>query len=153
MSEWLSAQDTAKRIAQGELTAVRVLDTYLTRIGNLDRQLASFLAVDSTGARAAAVEIDRKRKAGEPLGPLAGVPIALKDVLVTKDLETTAASKILEGWKPPYDGTAVGKLRAAGAVIVGKLNCDEFAMGSSTENSAYKKTRNPWDISRVPGGS
>jgi len=153
MSEWLTAQETARQIAQGELTAVRALDTYLTRIGNLDRQLAAFLAVDSTGARAAAVEVDRKRKAGEPLGPLAGVPIALKDVLVTKDLETTAASKILEGWKPPYDGTAVGKLRAAGAVIVGKVNCDEFAMGSSTENSAYKKTRNPWDISRVPGGS
>ena len=153
MSEWLTAQETARQIAQGELTAVRALDTYLTRIGNLDRQLAAFLAVDSTGARAAAVEVDRKRKAGEPLGPLAGVPIALKDVLVTKDLETTAASKILEGWKPPYDGTAVSKLRAAGAVIVGKVNCDEFAMGSSTENSAYKKTRNPWDISRVPGGS
>src|SRR6185312_6007905 len=107
MSEWLTAQETAKRIAQGELTAVRALDTYLSRIGNLDRQLAAFLAVDSTGARTAASEIDRKRKAGEPLGPLAGVPIALKDVLVTKDLETTAASKILEGWKPPYDGTAV----------------------------------------------
>src|SRR3569623_3209210 len=112
MSEWLSAQDTAKQIAQGELTAERALDTYLTRIGNLDGQLASFLAVDSTGARAAAVEIDRKRKAGEPLGPLAGVPSALKDVLVTKDLETPAASKILEGWKPPYAGTAVAKLRA-----------------------------------------
>jgi aspartyl-tRNA(Asn)/glutamyl-tRNA(Gln) amidotransferase subunit A len=153
MSEWLTAQDTARRIAQGELTAASTLDAYLTRITNLDPQLASFLAVDATGARAAAAEIDRKRKGGEPLGPLAGVPIALKDVLVTKDLETTAASKILEGWKPPYDGTAVAKLRAAGAVIVGKLNCDEFAMGSSTENSAYKQTRNPWDLSRVPGGS
>jgi aspartyl-tRNA(Asn)/glutamyl-tRNA(Gln) amidotransferase subunit A len=153
MSEWLSAHETARRIATGDLTAMRVLDAYLTRITNLDRQLGAFLAVDSAGARAAAHEIDRKRTAGEPLGPLAGVPIALKDVLVTKGLETTAASKILEGWKPPYDGTAVEKLRAAGAVIVGKLNCDEFAMGSSTENSAYKKTKNPWDVSRVPGGS
>ena len=152
-TEWLSAADTAKRIASGEVTAVRVLDAYVARIGNIDRELGAYLAVDSGSARKAALEIDRKRTAGEPLGPLAGVPIALKDVLVTRGLETTAGSKILEGWIPPYDATVVEKLRAAGAIVLGKLNCDEFAMGSSTERSAYKKTRNPWDTSRVPGGS
>ncbi|HSN26979.1 MAG TPA: Asp-tRNA(Asn)/Glu-tRNA(Gln) amidotransferase subunit GatA [Kofleriaceae bacterium] len=152
-SEWLSAQDTVLRIVQGELTAAGALDAYLARIEKLDGQVGAYLAVDADGAHAQAAEIDRRRTAGEPLGPLAGVPIALKDVLVTKDLATTAASKILEGWKPPYDGTAVQRLRAAGAVIVGKVNCDEFAMGSSTENSAYKQTKNPWDVSRVPGGS
>src|SRR6185369_15409000 len=101
----------------------------------------------------AAAVVDAKRAANERLGPLAGVPIALKDVLVTRDLATTAASKILAGWVPPYDATCVDKLRAAGAVVIGKLNCDEFAMGSSTENSAFAKTKNPWDVSRVPGGS
>ena len=153
MSEWLSAQDTARRIVQGELTAVGALDAYLARISKLDEQLGAYLTVDADAARAQATEIDRKRKAGEPLGPLGGVPISLKDVLVTKDLATTAGSKILEGWKPPYDGTVVQRLRGAGAVIIGKVNCDEFAMGSSTENSAYKQTKNPWDTSRVPGGS
>jgi aspartyl-tRNA(Asn)/glutamyl-tRNA(Gln) amidotransferase subunit A len=152
-SEWLSVADTAKKIAAGELSAVRVLDTYAARIGNVDREIGAYLAVDSSEARKVAVEIDRKRAANEPLGPLAGVPIALKDVLVTKGLETTAGSKILQGWVPPFDATVVEKLRAAGALVLGKLNCDEFAMGSSTERSAYKRTKNPWDTSRVPGGS
>ena len=152
-TEWLSVADTAKKIAAGELTAVRVLDAYVARIGNIDRELGAYLALDRGSARRAAVEIDRKRTAGEPLGPLAGVPVGLKDVLVTRGLETTAASKILQGWIPPYDATVVEKLRAAGAIVLGKLNCDEFAMGSSTERSAYKRTRNPWDTARVPGGS
>ncbi|HEX5060798.1 MAG TPA: Asp-tRNA(Asn)/Glu-tRNA(Gln) amidotransferase subunit GatA [Kofleriaceae bacterium] len=153
MSEWLSVADTAKKIAAGELTAVRVVDTYLSRIMNHDRELGSYLAVDGEGAREAAKAIDAQRAEGKRLGPLGGVPISLKDVLVTRGLETTAASKILEGWIPPYDGTVVEKLRAAGAIVLGKVNCDEFAMGSSTENSAYKRTRNPWDTQRVPGGS
>jgi aspartyl-tRNA(Asn)/glutamyl-tRNA(Gln) amidotransferase subunit A len=152
-TEWLSVADTAKKIAAGEVTAVRVLDNYAARIGNVDREIGAYLAVDTNEARKVAIEIDRKRAANEPLGPLAGVPIALKDVLVTRGLETTAGSKILQGWVPPYDATVVERLRAAGAIILGKVNCDEFAMGSSTERSAYKRTKNPWDTSRVPGGS
>ena len=153
MTEWLGVAETAKRIASGELQAVRVVDAFLARIANLDRQLGAYLAVAGESARQAAVEIDRQRAAGTKLPPLAGVPIALKDVLVTRGLATTAASKILAGWIPPYDAAVVEKLRAAGAIVLGKLNCDEFAMGSSTENSAYKKTKNPWDPTRVPGGS
>jgi aspartyl-tRNA(Asn)/glutamyl-tRNA(Gln) amidotransferase subunit A len=153
VSEWLSVVDTANKIAAGELTALRVVDRMLERIANLDRELGAYLAVDGEGAREAAKAVDKQRAAGQRLGPLAGVPIALKDVLVTRGLETTAASKILQGWVPPYDGTVVEKLRAAGAVILGKVNCDEFAMGSSTERSAYKRTKNPWDTGRVPGGS
>jgi aspartyl-tRNA(Asn)/glutamyl-tRNA(Gln) amidotransferase subunit A len=152
-TEWLSATETARKIAAGEVTAVRVVDNYIARIGNLDRELGAFLATTGDAARKAAIEIDRKRAAGQPLGPLGGVPIALKDVLVTKGVATTAASKILEGWIPPYDATVVERLSAAGAIVLGKLNCDEFAMGSSTERSAYKRTKNPWDTSRVPGGS
>ena len=151
--EFWSVTDTAKRIASGETSAVRVVDTILSRITNVDRELGSFLATDGDGARRDAAEIDRLRKDGKPLGPLAGVPIVLKDNLVTKGIATTAGSKILQGWIPPYDATVVEKLRAAGAVILGKANLDEFGMGSSTERSAYKKTRNPWDTSRVPGGS
>jgi len=152
-TEWLSVTETATKVAAGELTAERVLSAYTARISRLDRELGAYLAIDTAEARKVANELDRKRAAGQPIGPLGGVPIALKDVLVTKGLETTAGSKILEGWVPPYDATVVERLRAAGAVIVGKLNCDEFAMGSSTERSAYKKTKNPWDTSRVPGGS
>ncbi|HEY0991185.1 MAG TPA: Asp-tRNA(Asn)/Glu-tRNA(Gln) amidotransferase subunit GatA, partial [Kofleriaceae bacterium] len=136
-----------------EITAAEVVDSTLARIAAIDGQLGAFLEVDGTGARAAAEAIDRARASGGALGPLAGVPIALKDVLVTRGLATTAASKILRGWIPPYDAHVVEKLRAAGAIVIGKVNCDEFAMGSSTENSAYKRTCNPWDASRVPGGS
>jgi aspartyl-tRNA(Asn)/glutamyl-tRNA(Gln) amidotransferase subunit A len=149
---WLSAAEIASKIAAGELTAVRLFDALLTRITTVDREIGAYLELDPS-SRDAAIEVDRKRKAGAPLGPLAGVPIALKDNLVTRGVVTTAASKILAGWVPPYDATVVEKLRAAGAVIVGKVNCDEFAMGSSTENSAVKRTRNPWDTMRVPGGS
>jgi aspartyl-tRNA(Asn)/glutamyl-tRNA(Gln) amidotransferase subunit A len=153
MTEWLSVADTARQVAAGEIEATRVVERYLERIRDVDRDIGSYLAVDAEGARAAAAAIDARRAAGEKLPPLAGVPVSLKDVLVTKGFATTAASKILDGWIPPYDGTVVEKLRAAGAVILGKVNCDEFAMGSSTENSAYQPTKNPWDTSRVPGGS
>jgi aspartyl-tRNA(Asn)/glutamyl-tRNA(Gln) amidotransferase subunit A len=153
MTEWLTARETAMRIAAGELSAAAAVETYLARIEKLDGKLGAYLAVDGERARAAADAIDRDRAAGRPLGALAGVPIALKDVLVTRGLVTTAASKILEGWVPPYEGGAVEKLRAAGTIVLGKVNCDEFAMGSSTENSAFKKTKNPWSLAHVPGGS
>jgi aspartyl-tRNA(Asn)/glutamyl-tRNA(Gln) amidotransferase subunit A len=148
-----SVTDMVRHVAAGEITAVQVVDATLARIEAIDGELGAFLAVDAAGAREAAAEVDRRRAANQPLGPLAGVPIALKDVLVTRGLATTAASKILEGWIPPYDAHVVEKLRAAGAIVIGKVNCDEFAMGSSTENSAYRRTCNPWDASRVPGGS
>ncbi|HEU4731711.1 MAG TPA: Asp-tRNA(Asn)/Glu-tRNA(Gln) amidotransferase subunit GatA [Kofleriaceae bacterium] len=148
-----SVADTTRRIAAGEITAAQVTETMLARIAAIDGELGAYLAIDAAGARAAAAEIDRRRASGVPLPPLAGVPIALKDVLVTRGVPTTAGSKILQGWIPPYDAHVVERLHAAGAVLIGKLNCDEFAMGSSTENSAYKPTRNPWNPGRVPGGS
>ena len=153
MSAFWSVSETVRRIAAGEITAQRLVEDTLTRIQSIDRELGAFLDVDSDGAREAATEIDRKLAAKEPLGPLGGVLISLKDMIVTKGLATTAGSKILQDWIPPYDAHVVEKLRAAGAIILGKVNCDEFGMGSSTERSAYKKTRNPWNISHVPGGS
>jgi len=143
----------ARDVASGEVSSVELTRAYLDRIAAVDEHLGSYLAVDEAGALAAAAVADAAVARGDELGPLAGVPIGLKDILVTRDLPTTAASKMLAGWVPPYDGTVVSHVRNAGAVILGKQNMDEFAMGSSNENSAFKPCRNPWDLERVPGGS
>ncbi len=139
--------------AQGEVTATAITEAFLDSIGQRDPKIQAFLHVNSDGARQKAAEVDAKRQKGEPLGRLAGVPIALKDILCTHDMPTTCASKILEGFRPPYDAHVVERLRAADAVFPGKLNMDEFAMGSSNENSAFFPVLNPWDRSRAPGGS
>ncbi len=149
----LTAVDTAAKIAAGEVSAVEVAQAHLDRIAAVDSKVNAFLHVDTDGALSAAKAVDARRAAGEPLGPLAGVPLAMKDVVVTKGVPTTSGSKILEGWIPPYDATITTGIKDAGIVILGKTNMDEFAMGSSTENSAYGSTANPWDLTKVPGGS
>ncbi|WP_433531845.1 Asp-tRNA(Asn)/Glu-tRNA(Gln) amidotransferase subunit GatA [Micromonospora sp. CA-263727] len=149
----LSAVEIAGLVAAGETSAVEVTQAHLDRIAAVDDRVNAFLHVDTEGALAAAREVDARRAAGAQLGPLAGVPVAVKDVLTTKGVPTTVGSKILQGWRPPYDSTIVQRLRAAGTVMLGKTNMDEFAMGSSTEYSAYGPTRNPWDTDRIPGGS
>jgi aspartyl-tRNA(Asn)/glutamyl-tRNA(Gln) amidotransferase subunit A len=136
-----------------EVSAVEVTRAYLDRIAADDTRLGAYLHVDADAALASAAEVDGVRAAGGELGALAGVPVALKDVVVTEGVPTTSGSKILEGWRPPYDATVAARLKAAGTVLLGKTNMDEFAMGSSTENSAYCPTRNPWGLDRVPGGS
>lgn len=148
-----NAAQMADALAKGELTSVELTQTHLDRVAAVDGQVKAFLHVDTEGALAQAKEVDARRKNGEKLSPLAGVPLALKDVLTQKGVPTTAGSKILQGWRPPYDSTVVSKLKNAGIVIMGKTNMDEFAMGSSTENSGYGPTFNPWDLSRTPGGS
>ncbi|MDT3443732.1 MULTISPECIES: Asp-tRNA(Asn)/Glu-tRNA(Gln) amidotransferase subunit GatA [unclassified Pseudofrankia] len=149
----LTAAETAAAIAAGELSAVEATQAALDRVAKVDDAVHAFLHVDAEGALTAAAGIDARRAAGEQLGPLAGVPLALKDVLTAKGMPTTCGSRILQGWYPPYDATVTARLRAADIVILGKANMDEFAMGSSTENSAYGPTRNPWDLARIPGGS
>ncbi|WP_193365981.1 MULTISPECIES: Asp-tRNA(Asn)/Glu-tRNA(Gln) amidotransferase subunit GatA [Kitasatospora] len=148
-----TAAETATAIAKGEVTAVEVAQAHLDRIDAVDKKVNAFLHVDHEGALAAARAVDAKRASGAELGPLAGVPLALKDVFTTKGMPTTCGSKILEGWVPPYDATLTKRLKDADVVILGKTNMDEFAMGSSTENSAYGPTGNPWDLGRIPGGS
>jgi aspartyl-tRNA(Asn)/glutamyl-tRNA(Gln) amidotransferase subunit A len=149
----LSACQQAASIRDASISASELCQAYLDRIKKHDGAIGAYLLVDEEGALAQARAVDADLAAGKPLGPLAGVPVGIKDLLVTKDLATSAASKILEGWIPPYDGTVVSALRKAGAVILGKLNLDEFAMGSSNEHSAYRACSNPWNADRVPGGS
>ncbi|MEG3636004.1 Asp-tRNA(Asn)/Glu-tRNA(Gln) amidotransferase subunit GatA [Micromonospora palythoicola] len=149
----MTATQIAGLVATGAASAVEVTQAHLDRIAAVDGRVNAFLHVDTEGALAAARDVDARRAAGEELGPLAGVPVAVKDVLTTKGVPTTVGSKILEGWRPPYDSTIVQRLRAAGTVMLGKTNMDEFAMGSSTEYSAYGPSRNPWDTDRIPGGS
>lgn len=148
-----TAQQIALDVRNGDATAQAELDTSLAAIRARNEELNVFLYVDEDGARAAAAAIDLKIANGEPVGPLAGVPIAIKDNMCQTGIPTTCSSRILEGWRPPYNATVIDRLVAAGAVPVGKTNLDEFAMGSSTENSAFGPTRNPLDPSRVPGGS
>jgi aspartyl-tRNA(Asn)/glutamyl-tRNA(Gln) amidotransferase subunit A len=149
----MTAAELAAAIAAGQTSAVEVARAHLERIEAVDGQVRAFLHVAPEAALAAARSVDARRSAGEPLGPLAGVPLALKDLFTTTDMPTTCGSRILDGWHAPYDATITTRLRRAGVVILGKVNMDEFAMGSSTENSAFWATRNPWDLSRIPGGS
>ncbi|TCJ99331.1 Asp-tRNA(Asn)/Glu-tRNA(Gln) amidotransferase subunit GatA [Nocardia alba] len=150
----LSAAELASKIHGGEVSSTEVTQAHLDRIGKVDGELNAFLHVAGERALATAAVVDAALAAGEtPASSLAGVPLALKDVFTTTDMPTTCASKILEGWMSPYDATVTARLRAAGIPILGKTNMDEFAMGSSTENSAYGPTRNPWDTTRIPGGS
>lgn len=148
-----SAWQMAQALAKKEISAVELTQQHYEQISNVDKDVHAFLHLDKEGAMAQAQAVDKKRAAGENLPTLAGIPLALKDVMTQKDVPTTCGSKILEGWRPPYDSTVVSKLKAAGIVILGKTNMDEFAMGSSTENSAYGPTHNPWDLTRIPGGS
>ena len=147
------ASTLARAIAEGEVSSEEVTRAHLNRIAQVDGEVHAFLHVLNDEAVETARAVDARRAAGERLGPLAGVPLALKDVLTMTGVPTTCGSRVLEGWRPPYDSTVVERLRAADVVILGKTNMDEFAMGSSTEHSAYGPTRNPWDLERIPGGS
>jgi aspartyl-tRNA(Asn)/glutamyl-tRNA(Gln) amidotransferase subunit A len=148
-----TAAQLAEMLAAGTKTSVEITQAHLDRIAAVDGDLNAFLHVNSAVSLEAAKASDARRAAGAPLSPLDGIPIAIKDVLVTTDMPSTSGSKILEGWMSPYDATVVTKVREAGLVPLGKTNMDEFAMGSSTEHSAYGPTRNPWDLDRIPGGS
>lgn len=149
----LTAADLADQLAAGELSSVEVTRAHLDRIAQVDGAVHAFLHVAAEASVRRASEVDQLRADGYDVGPLGGVPVAIKDVLCTLDMPSTAGSRILEHWTPPYDATVVKRLRAANLIPLGKTNMDEFAMGSSTEHSAYGPTRNPWDLDRIPGGS
>ena len=149
----LTATELLAELRQGSATAVDVTSAYLDRIQRFDARLGAFLRVNQDDALAQAESVDRRRSAGQSIGPLGGLPVAIKDVLCTKDEPTTCGSRMLQDFRPPYDATVVARLKQADAVLIGKTNLDEFAMGSTTENSALGTTRNPWDTDCVPGGS
>ncbi|WP_370894843.1 Asp-tRNA(Asn)/Glu-tRNA(Gln) amidotransferase subunit GatA [Janibacter sp. GXQ6167] len=149
----LTAADLAEALTSGEVSAREATQAHLTRIAEVDPAIHAYLHVAADSALATADEVDAARAKGETLHQLAGVPIAVKDVMTTTGMPTTCGSKMLQGWIPPYDATVVRQIKAAGMPILGKTNMDEFAMGSSTEHSAYGATRNPWDLNRIPGGS
>ncbi len=148
-----SAAELLALLGAGKITSVELTRSYLDQIERHDSQVKAFLRFDPQRALDRAAEIDQRRKAGKPLGRLAGLPVAVKDLLCTAGELTTCASRMLENFRPPYDATVIARLKAADAVLIGKTNLDEFAMGGSTENSAFQKTCNPWDITRIPGGS
>jgi len=152
-TDLLTIDSTRELVARKETTAAALAEAFYKRIAAEDEKISAFLTLSRERALAKAAEIDRLAERGDPLPPLAGVPVAMKDVLMTRGVRTTAASRILDNFIAPYDCTAVARMEAAGAVVLGKLNCDEFAMGSSNENSGYKPVHNPRDLTRVPGGS
>ena len=149
----LTLKELSEKLSTKDLSSKEATEAYLARIDEVEEKIGAFVTVTKEEALAAADEADKRLSLKKKVTPLTGVPLSVKDLFCTDGIETTCSSKILEGFKPPYDATVVKKLKDAGAVIIGKTNMDEFAMGSSTENSAYKTTKNPWDVERVPGGS
>ena len=149
----LTIKEASEKLKNGEISSSAIIDDCLGQIEKHDKDINAYLTVLTDEAKKAAEESDARISPDKAKSAIDGLPIAVKDVICTKDIKTTAASKILENFRPPYDATVISKLKKAGAIIIGKTNCDEFAMGSSTENSAFKTTKNPWDLERVPGGS
>ena len=149
----LSAKQLLAELSAGGVTAVEVAESYLSAIAQRDKQVGAFLRIDAAGALAKARDIDDRRRANKPVGRLAGLPVAVKDILCSRGETTTCGSRMLEHFAAPYDATVVVRLKEADAVLIGRTNMDEFAMGGSTENSAFQPTRNPWDLARTPGGS